>query len=353
VHRNVGLSNDVLIFFPGKEVKRVRFVFHELALFFAEAFVDLLDFTHLHVFANTPGAVPAVSNGDIIHNPSAADFTIGALDEAMLVDPRVAGKRGNEADVRTFRGLDGTDATVVRGMDVADLKSSSLPRKAAGPQGRQAPLVSDFRQGVRLVHELGELRRTEELPNGRHDRLGVDQVMGHGGGHFLINRHLLLDCPFHTDQTQAELVLQQFAHGTHAPVPQVVDVVHGVIPAQVLVQLEEITDSSVEVFRLEGSLVERKLNGSVLRMLRGHRPFAGPNYLRADIPFSLANEHLLLVNDHVEIGGGEIARVFQFKFGGLLVDPVLEFGEVTQLYVELQTAHAREIVLARVKEHAV
>ena len=119
-----------------------------------------------------------------------------------------------------------------------------------------------------------------------------------------------------------------------------VDVVHGVIPTRVLVQLQEVTDNRVEVFRLQGTLIERKLNGRVLGVLSGHRSFAGPDHLRADILFPLPNEHFLLVDDHVEIGGGEISRVFQFKVGGLLVNPVLEFGEVAQLNVELQTAHA-------------
>ena len=199
VHRNVGLRNDVLIFFPGGKVKRVRFVFHQLPFSPLQLFVDLLDFAHLYVLAHAPGAVPGVHNRHIIHNPATADFTVRALDEAMLVDASVAGKRGNKADVGAFRGLDGADAAVVRGMDVANLKSGSLPREAAGAQGRQTALVSDFRERIRLVHELGELRRTEELPNGRHDRLGVDQIMRHGRGHFLINRHLLLDRPFHAD----------------------------------------------------------------------------------------------------------------------------------------------------------
>ena len=69
--------------------------------------------------------------------------------------------------------------------------------------------------------------------------------------------------------------------------------------------------------------------------------------------FALPDEHLLLVDDHVKIGGGEAAGVFELQFGSLVVNAVLEFGEVAQFNVELQAAHAREIVFARVEEHAV
>ena len=60
----------------------------------------------------------------------------------------------------------------------------------------------------------------------RHDRLGVDEVVGHGRGHLLVDAHLLLDGPLHADEADPELVLEQLAHAADAAVAQMVDVVH-------------------------------------------------------------------------------------------------------------------------------
>ena len=144
----------------------------------------------------------------------------------------------------------------MRRVDVADFEPGALAREAAGPEGRQPPLVRDFRQRVRLVHELRELRRPEELANRGHDRLRVDQVVRHRRRHFLVDRHLLLDGALHPDQPDAELVLEELAHGADAAVAQVIDIVHvGRIPAQ----LQEVLDDFVEVLRVQDLLVERRV----------------------------------------------------------------------------------------------
>ena len=144
--------------------------------------------------------------------------------------------------------------------------------------------MRDLRQRVGLVHELRELRRAEELADGGHDRLGVDEVVRHGRRHLLIDRHLFLDGALHADEADAELVLHQFANGADAAVAKVIDVIDD---ADVLAQLEQITDRAVEVLGGEGALVE-----PVRRLI------------------------------------------------------------LIELDVELQAADAREVVLARIEEHA-
>ena len=145
--------------------------------------------------------------------------------------------------------------------------------------------MGDFRERIRLVHELRQLRRSEELPDRSHHRLGVDQVVRHGRRHFLIHAHLFLDGAFHADQADAELVLQQLTDRAHAAVAQVIDVVHR---TDVLAQLQQVTNGAVEILRLQRAMVQ--------------------------------------------VGG-----IFTLK----------------QLDVELQASHAREVVLARIEEHAV
>ena len=100
------------------------------------------------------GAEPRDVVGDA---PALGETAIGRLHEAELVDAGVGRQRRDEADVRTFRRLDGADASVVRRVDVAHLEPCALAGETAGPERRETTLVRHFRQRVRLVHELREL----------------------------------------------------------------------------------------------------------------------------------------------------------------------------------------------------
>ena len=140
-------------------------------------------------------------------------------------------------------GVSTADASVVRRVHVADFESGALTRQAARPKGRQTALVGDFRQRVRLIHELRELRRPEEFADRGHDRLGVDQVVWHGCRHFLVHGHFFFDCPFHADQADAELVFEQLAHRAYAAIAEVIDVVDR---ADILAQFEQVFDRRVK-----------------------------------------------------------------------------------------------------------
>ena len=109
-------------------------------------------------------------------------------------------------------------------MHVAHFEAGALARQAARAQRRDATLVRHFRQRVVLVHELRELRGTEELLHRGRDRLGVDQFLRRqaiGLG----QRQALLDRALDAHQADAEHVLGHFADRTHATVAEVVDVV--------------------------------------------------------------------------------------------------------------------------------
>ncbi len=109
-------------------------------------------------------------------------------------------------------------------MHVAYLEAGTFAGQAARAQRGNAALVGDLGQRVGLVHELRQLRRTEELAHGRGGRLGVDQVVRH---HRVdIDRgHALLDGALHPQQADAVLVFQQLADRTDPAVAEVVDVV--------------------------------------------------------------------------------------------------------------------------------
>ena len=100
---------------------------------------------------------------DLLGDLAALDRAVRRLDEAVLVHAGERRQRRDEADVRTFRRLDRADAAVVRRVHVADLEARALAGQAAGSERRQAALVRDFGERVRLVHELRQLRAAEVL----------------------------------------------------------------------------------------------------------------------------------------------------------------------------------------------
>ena len=200
IQRGIGLSDDVLALFDGRQV------------------IDLVGHLAVH------------------------DTPVRGLEEAVLVELRKQRQGVDQADVRAFRGLDRAHTAVVRGVDVAHLEAGTFTGQTAWSQGRDAPLVRDLRQRVGLVHELRQLRRAEELLEGRRDRLGVDQVVRHQGFGLGLTQtflHGLLD----TRKTRAVLVFGQLTHAAYAAVAQVVDVVHvAVAIAQVHQDLDDVQD---------------------------------------------------------------------------------------------------------------
>ena len=238
----------------------------------------------LDVIAHAQAAFAGVDDLNEIENLRVLHLAVRRLDKSILIDARKATQRADESDVRTFRRLDRANAAVVRGVHVAHLEARALARQPARPQSRKPPLVRDLRQRIGLVHELRELRGAEELADRRHHRLGVDEVVRHGRVQLLIHAHLFLDGALHAHQADAELVFHQLAHGAHAAVAQMVDIVHH---ADVLAQLEQVADGRIEILRRQRAMIQRR---------------------------------------------------------GVLV--------FVELDVELEPAHAREIVLARIEEHA-
>ncbi len=242
VDDGVGLGDIVLFLLPGGQIVAVGLDRRQLAgLLLLEPLGGLVHLVLLDDVADLVIAAPGVEDLDEVDDAAVLDLAVGRLDEAVLVDPGEAAERGDQADVRAFRRLDRADPSVMGGLDVADLEAGPLAAKAAGAEGREAPLVGDLGQRVDLVHELGELRAAEELLEGGDDRLGVDEVLGHGGRQVGGDGHLLLDRPLHPGQADPEGVLDELADGPDPAVAEVVDVVdHALAEAQVEQVLEDL-----------------------------------------------------------------------------------------------------------------
>src|SRR5208282_5215406 len=190
VQGDVSLGDDILVLFPSREIEAVGFINDLAAL---QLVVEFFDAVAFHDIAGLEFAVAGIDDLHEVDDASALDAAIGRFDEAVIVDARKATERADKADVRALRSFDGADAAVVRRVDVANLESGAFTGQPAGTQSGEPPLVGDLAERVGLVHELAQLRTAEEFADGRHDRLGVDQIVRHGRGHFLVDAHLLLD----------------------------------------------------------------------------------------------------------------------------------------------------------------
>ena len=97
--------------------------------------------------------------------------------------------------------------------------------------------MRQFGQRVGLVHELRELAAAEELLHGSDNRPDVDERAWRRL--FRVgNRHAFAHDSLHAEQADAELLLNELAHGAHAAVAEMVDVVRmaaAIGPAQAVI----------------------------------------------------------------------------------------------------------------------
>ena len=255
VETRVGLGDRVAVLLPRGEVEAIRLDVGRPLLALAGGLDLALHLVALDDVADLVVALALLHHLHVVEHPAVLDLAVRALDEAELVDAREAAERRDQPDVRAFRRLDRADAAVVRRVHVAHLEAGALAAEAARAKGAQAPLVGDLRERVRLVHELAELARAEELADRRHHGLGVDEVVGHGRGHLLVDAHLFLDRALHAHEPDPELVLEQLADAPDAAVAEVVDVVHVL---RVAAQLQQEADHRDDVLEVDDPLAERR-----------------------------------------------------------------------------------------------
>ena len=55
------------------------------------------------------------------------DLPVRCLDKSILVDPCIAGQGVDQTNVRSFRCLNRAHPSIVRIMDIADLKPGTIP----------------------------------------------------------------------------------------------------------------------------------------------------------------------------------------------------------------------------------
>ena len=204
---------------------------------------------------------------DLVGDLAVDDAPVWGLDEPEGIDAGERGQRTDEADVRTLGGLDRAHAAVVRAVDVAHLHSRAVAGEATGAERREPALVGQPRERVVLVHELRQLRGSEELLQRRRHGADVDEGL-RGDGLDVLGGHAVTDDTLHAPQAGAQLVLDQLTDGAEPAVAEVVDVVgldgQAVQLFLVLVEGHDVFDGRDDVLHGEDLAVEGQVEPELL-----------------------------------------------------------------------------------------
>ena len=74
--------------------------------------------------------------------------TVRSFNKAVLVDTGIGGKRGDQADVRTFRGFNRANPAVVSRMYVSHLETGPFAGQTAWSKSRKTTFVGNLRERV-------------------------------------------------------------------------------------------------------------------------------------------------------------------------------------------------------------
>ena len=185
------------------------------------------------------------------------------LNKAVLVDARVAGKRIDQTDIRSFRRLDRAHPSVVRIVNVADLESGAVTGKTAGAQRGETALVRQLAERVVLVHKLGQLGGAEKLLDRRLHRLDIDQRLRRQILVRIMRRHALAHHSLRAGEADAVLILQKLSHRADAAVAQMVDIV---VASDLILEMHIVVNGSENV--LFGNMLGDQLVNTLAERIR-------------------------------------------------------------------------------------
>ena len=181
--------------------------------------------------------------------------------------------------------------------------------------------MRDLRERVGLVHELRQLRRSEELAHGRRNRFGVDEIVRHQRFQFR-RRHAFFDRPLHTQQPNAILIFHQFADRAHPAITEIIDIVN---VAATIAQIGDNLQHFENIFFTQGTdriiglktKTQVHLNpahgGKVVAfrieeqsVKQGFSRFQGRRFTRTHHPIDIDQRHITIT---VFISGERIAQI--------------------------------------------
>src|SRR5207248_11486447 len=90
IELNVGLRDNVTVFFPGRQVERVRLEINRTLAALLEFGIQLLGFVLLDVVTYAVIAVTSIHYSNEVLHTTVFNSPVRGLDEPVAVDPRVA-----------------------------------------------------------------------------------------------------------------------------------------------------------------------------------------------------------------------------------------------------------------------
>src|SRR2546427_7042670 len=140
---DIGLTDDVLVLFPGGEIEGMR-IRTSLFAAGADTFVRFVNVVLRHVLARLELCLAAIDDPHVLDDAAVNNFAIRRFDKPKLVNTRIARKARNKSNVRTFRRLDRTNSSIVCRVYVAHFESRALAAQSSWSQRGQTTLVRDL-----------------------------------------------------------------------------------------------------------------------------------------------------------------------------------------------------------------
>src|SRR5260370_17999872 len=109
--------------------------------------------------------------------------------------------------------------------------------------------MANLRQGICLIHKLGELATSEKHLHCRYDWANIDECIGACLSR-LLDAHTLLHDSLHTQQTYTELCLDQLTYTAHAPIAQMINIIFASMTA---VHLNQAANNAHQAVRRPGA----------------------------------------------------------------------------------------------------
>src|SRR2546427_11737724 len=141
---DIGLTDDVLVLFPGGEIERMRIIARLFAAG-ADTFVRFVDVVLRHVLARLELCLAAIDDPHVLDDATVNNLAIRRFDKPKLVNARIARKARDKSDVRTFRRLDRANTAIVCRVHVAHFESRALAAQPSGAQRGPTTLVRELR----------------------------------------------------------------------------------------------------------------------------------------------------------------------------------------------------------------
>ena len=144
---------------------------HEMA-FFIQLFVRLCNNITIFLICRQ---INNIVGNTRISRICLINFTIRCLDKSILINTRIRCQRVDQTDIRSFRSLYRTHASIMCIVYIADLETCTISGQTTRSQCRQTSLMCQFRKRIVLIHELWQLGTSKEFLHSSRYRLDIDQ----------------------------------------------------------------------------------------------------------------------------------------------------------------------------------